>query len=130
MAETHYTSAHLDRATSVIVTNDDNGKTIIAQPVSTDTDYGWWLWIESIYYAIFDPSTEGGTLEIKDTDGAVWLTVNTDSIKEQSVPYGKMGIRVGQNMGLIATVANSTDKQASVHIIFSGHTTRRKEYYG
>jgi hypothetical protein len=130
MANSHYMSPHMDRATSIIVTNDDNGKAIVAQPVSGDVDYGWWLWIETIYYAVFEPSVEGGTLEIKDTDGNVWLTINTDGVKEQSVPYGRMGIRVGQNMGLIATVANSPEKQASVNIVFSGHTTRRKEYYG
>lgn len=126
----HITANYLDRSASVIVTNDDNGKILVAEPISTAVDYEWWLWLDELSYAVFEPSVEGGTLEIIDQDGDARWTINTDSIKEGTVEFGHDGLRIGQNGYLTASVANSPVKQASVSLSIKAHATRRKEYYG
>lgn len=126
----HFGSTYLDRSTVAQVSNDENGITLVAEPLSTDADYNWWLFLDEINYAVWDPSVEGGTFEIVDQDGTVRWKINTDSVKENTVSFGIDGIRVGQNGYLVASVANSPIKQASISISIKAHRTRRKEFYG
>ena len=127
-----YTDHFYDKSAVAYVSNEDNGKTLVAEPASTEPDRDFYLWLESVSYAVSEPSVADGVCEIIDQDGTVRWRINTDGIKEDTVIIGRegRGIRIGQNGYLNASVSGSSGNQASVSISVKARSTRRKEDYG
>ena len=64
----------------------------------------------------------GGILEIRDTDGIIFWTINVDAVKDIPLDWGEEGVKVGtlKNLGLEA-VLSGAGTQATVSIGVTGH---------
>jgi hypothetical protein len=96
----------------VEVSNEDNGKQLIAAPGPT-----LFLWIESLGISVSKAAQGGGgEVIVKDTNGDVVWRINADGVKDFSVPCGENGIQVGPGVGLVVAAANAAGEQATASV--------------
>jgi len=111
--------AKYTEVTGTGIVEEDAASLEIVSPDTGTTDV--YLYIEKMYFSVFKAAAGGGgILEIKDTDGEVFFTVNVDAIKDVPFDFGEEGIRISdtKNVGLQAVVSGAaTQASASVAVI-------------
>jgi len=76
--------------------------------------------VKEIHLCVYEASTGDGILEILDSEGGfVWKTY-VDVKKDLSIPFGKKGVKVGQNTGIQAVLSGAIT-QASVSLCVIAH---------
>src|SRR3990167_2669790 len=90
-------------------TNEDASVDLVSNPGST-----MFVYIEKLDLSVFKASSGGGGIaEIKDTDGNVIYTINTDGVKDISLDFGEEGLKIGPNLGIQLAVSGAQSGQAS-----------------
>jgi hypothetical protein len=103
------------------VSNSNGSNTIVPAPGT-----GMYVYIEKMTISVFRAAIGGGGIvRIQDTDGGVIWTMNADGVKDVILSFGQTGLRLGENKGIQAVVADSQGEQASASISVVGHTSFR-----
>ena len=101
------------------VTEDDASLELVAAGAVTNL----YRYIEKLSFSVYKAAIGGGgILEIRDTDGNIFWTINVDAVKDIHLDWGEEGVKVSnvKNLGLEA-VLSGAGTQASVSIGVSGH---------
>ena len=102
----------------VNLSNDDlGGDDLVSRPGT-----GQYIYIERLVVSVYEAAEGGGGIvEILDTGGGVVWRVNADGVKDFALNFGEDGLRVGPDVGIIATVSGAQTKQASASVSLTGH---------
>ena len=100
---------------TVIVDNETGMQPVIAE------SSGYYQYAKRIDYAVFEPSVENGIMEIRNTNGDVLWTVNTDGVQVHHLEWGDTGYEVATGDELQVLVSGSVERQASVSVKVSGY---------
>lgn len=90
--------------------------------ISESTVGNMYLYIDRVNFSVYEAAQGGGGIcQLKDTDGNVIYTFNTDGVKDIFLELNINGLSLNQSKGLSFIVLGAQKKQASVSIMFSGH---------
>lgn len=106
---------------SGVVNNETASLDLVTNPGSA-----MFVYIEQLTMSVFiAASGSGGIAEIKDTNGGVIYTINTDGVKDINLEFGEEGLKVGPGVGIQLVVSGAQTKQASVSAALTGHLAFR-----
>jgi len=103
------------------LTNEAASADLISNPGT-----GIYLYLERGNLSVHKMAADiGGKCELKDTNGNVIFTIDTDSLRDVPLNFGDEGIKLGPEVGLQAVVSGGGIEQASVAVALSGHLAFR-----
>jgi len=118
---------YLHRNGAAQVTSDAGQAELLATPTGTLRDgSNYYLFMEKLTISIYKAAAGGGgVIIIKDREGTEIWRVDADSTKDVPVDFGKEGLYIGQDTGLMAVSAGASTSQAEAWIGFKGHLSNK-----